>query len=204
MELMPKASVRRDFLLHSLAITAILGVRLDSGWWNRSPDGWVQAGWVPFKSASFPLPAGTLAPEGSSARAGGDNVGFQLMRRCWLWWADRRQRTRLQPMCPLCTIAIPIALSPLLHTGDHSPVASSSPHPVVELLCRVGGACVDSREHRLWQFQACNLFFNFTFRSNESILLSKLPFSIWSMLDIIVIHEYRSHSACNIFQCTSN
>ena len=136
MELMPKASVRRDFLLHSLAITAILGVRLDSGWWNRSPDGWVQAGWVPFKSASFPLPAGTLAPEGSSARAGGDNVGFQLMRRCWLWWADRRQRTRLQPMCPLCTIAIPIALSPLLHTGDHSPVASSSPHPVVELLCR--------------------------------------------------------------------
>ena len=121
-ELMPKASVRRDFLLHSLAITAILGVRLDSGWWNRGPDGWVQAGWVPFKSASFPLPAGTLAPEGSSARAGGDNVGFQLMRRCWLWWADCRQRTWLQPMCRLCTMAIPIAFSLLFCTRVITPL----------------------------------------------------------------------------------
>ena len=89
---------------------------------------------------------------------------------------------------------------PLFHTGDHSPIASSGPHPVLELLCGVGGARVDSMEYRPWQFQACNLFFCFlilsnknvfTFRRNESILLSKPPFSIWSMLDVIVIHEYR-------------
>ena len=76
---------------------------------------------------------------------------------------------------------------PLFHTGDHSPIASSGPHPVLELLCGVGGARVDSMEYRPWQFQACNLFFCFlilsnknvfTFRRNESILLSKPPFSI--------------------------
>ena len=29
---------------------------------------------------------------------------------------------------------------PLFHTGDHSPIASSGPHPVLELLCGVGRA----------------------------------------------------------------
>ena len=102
-ELMPDASIRWDFLLHSLAITAILGVRLDSCWWSRSPDGWVQVGLIPFKCAFFLLPAGTLSPEGSNARARGDHVGSQLMRRCRLRWADHRQRTQLQPTCCLCT-----------------------------------------------------------------------------------------------------
>lgn len=201
-ELMPEASVRWDSLLHSLAITAVLRVRLDSGWWSRSPGGWVQAGPVPFKCAFFPLPAGALSPEGSNARAGGDHVGSQLMRRCSCGGltTGRGLRYNRRAACAPARSGNPTALrSPWFHAGDHSLIASSSPHSVPEPLCRVGGAWVDSTEHRLWQFQACNLFVClilsnknvFTFRRNELILLSKPPFSIWSMLDIIVIHEYR-------------
>lgn len=157
-ELMPEASVRWDFLLHSLAITAVLRVRLDSDWWSRSPVVGSRLAWF-LKCAFFPLPAGALSPEGAmleqegtmwalSSRGGAAVVGWPHRQRAPL--------TTDEAACAPARSAILLHSSPYL-TSASLPIASSSP-ACAEPLCRVGGACVDSTEHRLWQLQACKLF----------------------------------------------
>ena len=90
--------------LCSVAVTTLLGVGSDpklkqQKFWGSG------LSWLSYHQVcDLSSPSTSIfAVEGSCARARGAHEGFQLMRRCGLWWVNHRQPSRLGSMHSLCS-----------------------------------------------------------------------------------------------------